>query len=80
VGSLIGGVALLLLALFMFVGFLGADIDASGAAQLFALLIAVGLPAAGGSALIYSHVRSKVGLLVARPSCGSRHWKQKCCV
>ena len=58
-GRLIGGAALLLLALFMFVGFLGADMDASGAAQLFALIIAVGLPAAGGGALIYSHLRGK---------------------
>jgi hypothetical protein len=65
VGSLIGGIALLLLALFMFFGFLRADVDASGAAQLFAVLIAVGLPAAGGSALIYSHVRSK-GRLAGR--------------
>jgi hypothetical protein len=65
VGRLIGGGALLLLALFMFAGFLGADIDASGPAKLFAFIIAVGLPAAGGGALIMSHFRGK-GQLAGR--------------
>ena len=64
-GRLIGGAALLLLAAFMLVGYLGADMDASGAAQLFAFIIAVGLPAAGGAALVYSHVRGK-GQLAGR--------------
>jgi hypothetical protein len=65
VGRLIGGGALLLLALFMLFGFMRADIDASGAAKFFAFLVAVGLPAAGGGALILSHVRGK-GQLAGR--------------
>ena len=56
-GRIAGGVALLLLALFMFVGYLGADLDSTGATVL-ALVLAVGLPAAGGIGLIASHYRS----------------------
>jgi hypothetical protein len=52
----VGGVALLLIALFMFVGYLGADIESGGAAVL-ALALVVGLPAAGGIALLAKHFR-----------------------
>ena len=45
-GRWFGGVGLLLLALFMLVGFLRADVDASAPATLVAVLIGVGLPAA----------------------------------
>lgn len=51
-GRWFGGGGLLLLALFMLVGFLRADVDASAPATLIAVLIGVGLPAAGGVALI----------------------------
>ena len=50
-----GGVALLAVALFMVVGFLRADVDPSAPATLVALLIAAGLPAAGGSWLLAQH-------------------------
>lgn len=49
---------MLLLAVFMFAGYLGADINAGPGATFLALAIAVGLPAAGGAALIASHVRT----------------------
>jgi hypothetical protein len=62
---LIGGAALLALAAFMFAGFLGADISASGGAKSIAFIIAVLLPAGGGAALILSHVRGK-GQLAGR--------------
>ncbi|HEX7089523.1 MAG TPA: hypothetical protein VF192_05265 [Longimicrobiales bacterium] len=51
-GRWFGGGGLLLLALFMLVGFLRADVDASAPATLVAVLIGVGLPAFGGVALI----------------------------
>ena len=51
-GRNIGGVALLLLALFMAVGYAQADIDASAVTTLLTLLITVALPAAGGIALL----------------------------
>jgi hypothetical protein len=64
-GSLVGGIALLLLALFMFVGYLGADIQGGAGATVLALAIAVGLPAAGGAGLLWRHFR-KPGQLNAR--------------
>ena len=54
-GNLLGGSALLLVALFMIVGFLGADIDVSAPATLLAALVGIGLPAAGGVALLARH-------------------------
>ena len=54
-GRLLGGISLLALALFMVVGFLGADVDPSALRTLVALLIAAGLPAAGGSWLLARH-------------------------
>jgi hypothetical protein len=64
-GSIIGGVGLLLLALFMFVGYMGADIQGGPGATVLALVIAVGLPAAGGAALLARHFR-KPGQLSER--------------
>jgi hypothetical protein len=57
VGKLLGGAGLLLVALFMFAGFLGAEV-ASGAAKFLAFGIAVVLPGAAGAALIASHFKS----------------------
>ena len=54
-GRLAGGVALLGVALFMVTGFLRADVDPFAPATLFALLIAAGLPAAGGGWLLARH-------------------------
>lgn len=54
-GKLGGGVALVAVALFMVAGFLRADVDPSAPATLVALLIAAGLPAAGGSWLLARH-------------------------
>ena len=54
-GKLAGGVALVGVALFMVAGFLRADVDPFAPATLVALLIAAGLPAAGGSWLLARH-------------------------
>ena len=54
-GRLLGGLALLALALFMVLGFLGADVDRLALRTLVALLIAAGLPAAGGVWLLARH-------------------------
>lgn len=54
-GRITGGVALLLLALFMLVGYSRADVDASALTTALTLLITVGLPAAGGAALLRGH-------------------------
>ncbi|HEX2167573.1 MAG TPA: hypothetical protein VHG09_10120 [Longimicrobiales bacterium] len=58
-GRIVGWV-LIALAAFMFIGYLGADV--AGATAVFALLITVVLPAAGGIALVTGRVRGrKVG-------------------
>ena len=54
-GRLLGGFALLAVALFMVVGFLRADVDQAALRTMFALLIGAGLPAAGGSWLLARH-------------------------
>ncbi|WP_428277462.1 hypothetical protein [Candidatus Palauibacter sp.] len=54
-GRLVGGVALLALALFVFVGFLLSGADPFALRTLFALFIAAGLPAAGGGLLLAGH-------------------------
>ncbi len=54
-GRLVGGSTLLAVALLMFVGFLGAEIDRSAPATLVAVVIAIGLPAAGGAWLLAGH-------------------------
>ena len=50
-----GGAALLLLALFMFVGFLQADAEASGTTKALTLLLTVGLPGVAGAMLLREH-------------------------
>ncbi|RMH69082.1 MAG: hypothetical protein D6675_13760 [Gemmatimonadetes bacterium] len=57
-GKLIGSMSLFALAGFMLVGFFQSGIGFT-ATGLAALLIAVGLPAAGGAYLLYSHYRQK---------------------
>ena len=54
-GRLVGSVALLALALFVFVGFLRSGADPFALRTLFALFIAAGLPAAGGGLLLARH-------------------------
>ena len=54
-GKLAGGIALLVLALFMFVGYLQSDADASGATKALTLLLTVGLPGMAGAALLRNH-------------------------
>ena len=48
----IGGISLLLLSLFMLVGFLRSEASLAAPATVAALLITVGLPAAAGAALV----------------------------
>jgi hypothetical protein len=55
VGRIWGGGALLLVAAFMLLGFLRADIEGSLITTGMAFLVSVVLPAAGGVALIASH-------------------------
>ena len=69
-GKLPGGAGLVLLALFMFAGFLGAEV-ASGAAKFLAFGIAVVLPGAAGAALIVSHFKGKRGFVDRRGSAAS---------
>ena len=59
----IAGWVLIALALFMFIGYMRADVD--GGAALFALVITVLLPAAGGVALVTGRVRGR-GAVSAR--------------
>ncbi|WP_419162526.1 hypothetical protein [Candidatus Palauibacter sp.] len=54
-GKLVGGGALLALALFMVAGFLRADADPFAVSTIVALLIGAGLPGAGGAWLLASH-------------------------
>jgi hypothetical protein len=58
-GRLFGGGALLLVALFMIIGFLRSDVDPSATATLIALLIGAGIPAGAGAALIVGQLRKK---------------------
>ena len=55
--KLVGGGLLLLLSLFMIMGFLRSGAQLASVSTLFALLITVALPAAGGAALLASHFR-----------------------
>jgi hypothetical protein len=55
VGKLGGGAALVVLALFMLVGFLQSDAEASGAVRALTLLLTVGLPGVAGAMLLRSH-------------------------
>ena len=65
-GRIWAGVGLILVALFMLVGFLRADLDASASATAIALVVAVVLPAAGGAALIRSHTSAARSLVARR--------------
>lgn len=55
--KLVGGGLLLLLSLFMLMGFLRSGAQLTSLATVLALVITVGLPAAGGAALVASHFR-----------------------
>ena len=57
--KLIGSALLLLVSLFMLVGFLGSSASLAAPATLAALLITVGLPAAGAAVLASGHFRSR---------------------
>jgi hypothetical protein len=59
---LLGSVALLLIALFMFVGFLRSGAGIAQGSTILALLITVGLPAAGGLALAAGHYGNRARL------------------
>lgn len=54
-GKLVGGAALLLLALFMLMGVLGSDADASAVTKGVTILLTVGVPGFAGAALLRSH-------------------------
>jgi hypothetical protein len=55
----VGGALLVLLALFMLVGFLGSSAAIGAPATIAALLLTVALPAAAGMTLASSHFRSR---------------------
>lgn len=57
--KLLSAAGLAAVALFMLLGFLGADVEASGGARFAALLLVVVLPAAGAGLLIRSHFRER---------------------
>jgi hypothetical protein len=59
VGRLVAGGLLMLLSLFLLVGFFRSDAALAAPATVVALLITVGLPAAGGLALVAGHVRGR---------------------
>lgn len=56
-GKLVGGALLLVLSLFMLMGFARSSASLASFSTWLALLITVGLPAGGGAALITSHFR-----------------------
>jgi predicted DNA-binding transcriptional regulator len=64
-GKLLGGGGLIVLALFMLLGFFNAGPMSSAVAGL-TLLIAVALPAAAGAALLRSHFRDATGFAQQR--------------
>jgi hypothetical protein len=64
-GKLLGGGALIAVALFMLVGFFNAGPTSAGAAAA-TLLLVVGLPAAAGAALIRSHFTTTRGFVQRR--------------
>ena len=65
-GKLWGGISLLLVALFMAVGFMRADPSGSAASRAVAFVIAVLLPAAGGAAFLRSHFGAARSLAARR--------------
>ena len=58
-GKLIGGITLLGVALFMLLGYAGLDRSLEPAVAIMTLLLTVGLPGAGGLALVYSWSRER---------------------
>lgn len=58
-GKLGGGIALLGVALFMLIGYLRADIEASGLTTMLTLALTVGLPGFAGAALLKQHFGAK---------------------
>lgn len=58
---ILGGVAMILLALFMLLGFFNVPRPLSFPVAALTLLIAVGLPGAVGGVLLWSHFREKLG-------------------
>jgi hypothetical protein len=66
VGRLVAGGLLMLLSLFILVGFFQSDAPLAAPATIAALLISVALPAAGGVALIAGHVRGRGRRLARR--------------
>jgi hypothetical protein len=65
-GKFAGGVALLLLSLFMLLGFFRSDAALSSPATIAALLITVGLPAVGGILLTSPRFRRRRSLAARR--------------
>ena len=65
-GSLIGGVALIALALFMLLGVLNADVDRSAGTTVIALLLTVALPAGAGIWLLRGRRRGGAHLAERR--------------
>jgi hypothetical protein len=59
VTRIVGSGLLILLSLFMLIGFLGSDAAIGAPATIAALLITVGLPAAAGVALASGHFRAR---------------------
>jgi hypothetical protein len=59
VGKLVGSAVLLLLSLFMFLGFLGSSASLGAPTTIAALLITVALPAVAGVALASGHFRAR---------------------
>ena len=58
-GKLVGGIGLIVLALFMLVGFFNTSGDMSFATDALTFLILVMAPGIGGGALVYSHFRGR---------------------
>ena len=69
-GKLIGGSALIAVALFMLVGFLNVSRPLSGPAAIATLLFTVALPGAVGLALVRSHFAARRGLARRREALG----------
>lgn len=67
-GKLIGGAILLLMSLFMLLGFFTADKDMSVGARGMSFLVLVVIPALGGSALLLAHFRARRSLSRGRES------------
>jgi hypothetical protein len=64
--KLLGGSALLLLSLFMLLGFLNSSRPLSLPVAVFTLLVAVGIPAGTGGALLWSYFRGRLGFRRSR--------------